>query len=275
MAARLRWGGAVKVHRSGRLRLTVLVFGASLLVACGQARPPALLGAATQSPKPALPAPVSAAGRGPIASSPAQTAATQSTSLAASVAGSAEPDGPVLVADGFSSSNVGGSYAVVVENPRSTAAAVRGNVRLLTASGQVSSEHTFLIPYVGPRSRSGWADALPAVAGDEPVRMEVALHSAPPGEVGGDAIVVEVVGVTAGAAPLATVLLTNHNAEPVVQARLSIIAYTDEGAVAGGAARATPALTPHLDTQLVVPLPGVPKPARVEGYIALTPATPD
>jgi hypothetical protein len=112
------------------------------------------------------------------------------------------------------------------------------------------------------------------VAGGEPVRMEVALHAAPAGEVGSDAIAVEVVGVTTGAAPLATLLLTNHNAEPVVQARLSIIAYTDEGAVAGGAVRTTPVLTPHLDTQLVVPLPGIPKPARVEGFIALTSATP-
>jgi hypothetical protein len=264
----------VKVHRSDLVRLTMLIGGASLLIACGQTRPSALGAAATQPPTPASPASVSTAERSQIAPSPARPAVTQSTPLAPSADNVAEPDGPVLVANGFSSSKDGGSYAVVVENRRATAEAVRGNVRLLTASGQVTSEHTFLIPYVGPRARSGWAEALPAVAGDAPARMEVALQAEPAGEIGSDAIVVDVVGVTTGAAPLATVLLTNHNAEPIVQARLSIIAYTAEGAVAGGAARTTPVLTPHLDTQLVVPLTGMPRPARVEGYVALMPATP-
>src|SRR6185437_14798506 len=143
-----RWGGAVKHLPSNLSRLTMLIGGASLLIACGQTRPSASRAAATRPPTPAPLASVSAARRGQIAQSPARATPSQSTSLATPAAGSAEPAGPVLVADGFSSSNGGGSYAVVVENPRSTAAAVRGSVRLLSASGQLSSERTFLIPYV-------------------------------------------------------------------------------------------------------------------------------
>jgi hypothetical protein len=100
--------------------------------------------------------------------------------------------------------------------------------------------------------------------------MEVTLSPAPPGEVGSDAIAIEVAGVTIGTPPVATVLLTNHNAEPVVQARLSIVAYTAQGTVVGGGTGMVPTLTPHMDTQLVVPLPGTPPSAQVEGFIAFT-----
>jgi len=179
-------------------------------------------------------------------------------------------DAPRVAAQGFHIDASGGSYAMVVENPGPAAVGVRGEVRFAGASPGQAKVRSFVIPYIAPLGRPGWAEALPASAAASPTRMDVMLRPLPPGDSSSTAVVVVVTGVTDATPPLATLLLTNHNAVPVRNAWLSVVAYAADGNVIGGGGRTTPDLAPHLDTQLVVPLPGVAAPPRVEGFLSFT-----
>jgi hypothetical protein len=51
------------------------------------------------------------------------------------------------------------------------------------------------------------------------------------------------------------------------------VLQSGSASVLGGGERTTPSLSPHLDTQLVVPMPGVSEPARVEAFVSFTAQT--
>lgn len=234
------------------------------------AQPPQTAAApGTAAPASAMALPATAAAAGSTAAPTASLPATADPSPSVSLIAEASDPLRLVAAGAFPT---GAAYAIVVENPGASPSGARGEITLADADGKPVAHAAFLLPYLAPRSRAGWVDTVPTGNATPLPRMTVELHALPPGDAGSGAIVV-VSGTTSGAQPLATLLLTNHNAEPVSGARLSVVAFDTSGAVAGGGFRTAPELPPHLDTQLVVPLQTAAAPARVEAYLSFTAAT--
>ncbi len=259
--------------RARAQRVLALLGSAALCLACGQpgrAAPPAETFVTPNAVQVGAVQPPGINTPGPRAE---QSAPPPATPFAWSATYPPDAAAPSVVAEGFSLDDAGGSYAAVVENPLATPVGVRVQARFLTAQGSEDLERTFTLPYIGPHGRSGWADVLPAGLRERPVEMAVTLVPLPPGESSSTAIALSVTAISGATPPVVTVLLINHNAVPVQGARVSVVAFGVEGSVLGGGVRSTPALTPHLDTQLVVPLPGVSKPLRTEAFASFTPET--
>lgn len=259
-------------HARAQLVL-VLLSSAALCLACGQP------GRAAPSAEPSVtPGAAQVSAVQPRSTSAPSPRAEQSTPppvspVSWSATYPADAGAPSVVAAGFSLGDAGGSYAALIENPLATPVGVRAQVRFRTTEGREDLERTFLLPYIGPHARSGWADVLPAGLRERPVGMKVTLVPQPPGDSSSTAIALSITATSGATPPVATVLLINHNAVPVQGARLSVVAYGADGGVLGGGVRSTPVLTPHLDTQLVVPLPGVSKPVRTEAFVSFAPET--
>jgi hypothetical protein len=161
----------------------------------------------------------------------------------------------------------------VVENPLPEPIAVEGTIKFYAAGHRPAGTHGFTIPYLSPGARAAWADTLEAPTGAPPAAMEVTLRPAGPGVAGSEAIAVQVTQVTPALPSVATMLLINHNAEQVSAVRLNVVAFGQDGSVLGGASKLVPELAAHLDTQIVVSLPGVVTPSRVEVYPSFTAST--
>jgi len=257
-----------------RAQLVLALLGsAALCLACGQSGPAAPPAELSVTPGAVQVSAVQPRGTNTPSPRAEQSTAPPVTPFAWSATYPPDTGAPSVVAEGFSLGDAGSSYAAVVENPLATPVGVRAQVRFRTTEGREDLERTFMLPYIGPHARSGWADVLPAGLRERPAGMAVTLVPLPPGESSSTAIALSVTATSGATPPVVTVLLVNHNAVPVQGARLSVVAYGVDGSVLGGGVRSTPALTPHLDTQLVVPLPGVAKPMRTEAFVSFTPET--